>query len=294
MTLDKLRKEQPRRLCELLSNDPDYILEECGDLLSMNEYRQIEKQTCALQKMNLLLSKVKQQEETCQSFDAILRKHGDHYQQWLSPTPELSAPTALADDSSVFNKREIRDTRAKSLNMKTEVLNESARSPSGGFTGPVAQHRYKAVGGSIICVDKLSGVTVDGGMDLSVSSITVTSQRRSGGAEDRRPSSQQKWMQSCDREPAVKRIMENKTELVDCLSSDCTFILQQVHSEDIVTGREYRNLKEEAQSEKAVIDLLDLLIAKGQESCSSFLELLKDQEVLETFPKLKKLELEND
>lgn len=49
-----------------------------------------------------------------------------------------------------------------------------------------------------------------------------------------------------------------------------------------------------SQSEKTVIDLIDQLIANGQESCSRFLEVLKEPEVLKTYPQLNKLVLRNN
>uniref|UniRef100_A0A3Q1FCL8 CARD domain-containing protein n=1 Tax=Acanthochromis polyacanthus TaxID=80966 RepID=A0A3Q1FCL8_9TELE len=86
--MDKLKSEQ-NRLCSWLSEDPEYILEQCGDVLSMNEFREVQKQKCDLDKMRLLLKKIIHKgEETCQSFVDILRQHQAHYpqlQQYFNP-----------------------------------------------------------------------------------------------------------------------------------------------------------------------------------------------------------------
>lgn len=85
----------------------------------------------------------------------------------------------------------------------------------------------------------------------------------------------------------MKLIREHKKELISCLSADCSFILQHVQAGNIVTDRQYQNLMEISQSEKTVIGLIDELMVNGPESCSLFLNVLKEPEVLRTYPKLK-------
>lgn len=83
----------------------------------------------------------------------------------------------------------------------------------------------------------------------------------------------------------MRRIRQHKVELIDCLMAD-HFILQHVHACDIVTDREYNKLKDSDTREKAVTKLIDLVIAKGQNSCSRFIHVLKKPEILHTYPQL--------
>lgn len=79
--MDKLKSVQDK-LCAGLSGDPDYILDQCGDILSVNEFREIQKQSSALDKMRVLLNIIIQKgEETCLRFIHILGQHKAHYHQ---------------------------------------------------------------------------------------------------------------------------------------------------------------------------------------------------------------------
>lgn len=79
--MDKLKSEQDK-LCLWLSADPDHILKQCGDMLSMNEFLEVQKQSSALDQMRVLLKTIiLKGGETCQSFFDILRQHRAHYQQ---------------------------------------------------------------------------------------------------------------------------------------------------------------------------------------------------------------------
>ncbi|KAK5861449.1 hypothetical protein PBY51_022845 [Eleginops maclovinus] len=89
--------------------------------------------------------------------------------------------------------------------------------------------------------------------------------------------------------PAAKMIITNKLGLIDCLSADSSFILQNVHEKQIVTDRQYLILKDLSQQEETVIKLIDQVIRKDENSCSLFLEVLKQPDVLMTYPKLKEL-----
>ncbi|XP_071338592.1 uncharacterized protein [Trachinotus anak] len=278
--MDKLQSEQDQ-LCMWLSDDPDYILDQCGDILSRNEFRQVEKQSSALEKMRALLKMIIEKgKDACQSFFDILRQHQAHYrqlQQLFSPKTQGSAArTVVADSGSVVTAREITNTKAKSLNVMIETGSGSGCSPSGSVGGQVPQADYSASGGSVICADKIYGVTIDGDINFSVSMNTP--QVCAGTVDKALPSSQS---------PAVKMITTQKVELIDCLRADCSFILQHVHARQIVTDRQYQTLKETSSSENAVTNLIDQVIGNGQESCSLFTEVLKQPEVLSTFPQLK-------
>jgi predicted CopG family antitoxin len=86
----------------------------------------------------------------------------------------------------------------------------------------------------------------------------------------------------------MKMIIENKVKLIDWLRADSGFILQHVHSKRIVTDREYQELKSISVPEAAVTDLIDKMILKKEETCSQFLDTLKESEVKDTYPELKK------
>uniref|UniRef100_A0A8K9UXJ0 CARD domain-containing protein n=1 Tax=Oncorhynchus mykiss TaxID=8022 RepID=A0A8K9UXJ0_ONCMY len=86
----------------------------------------------------------------------------------------------------------------------------------------------------------------------------------------------------------MKMIIENKVKLIDWLRADSVFILQHVHSKRIVTDREYQELKSFSVPEAAVTNLIDKMILKKEETCSQFLDTLKESEVKDTYPELKK------
>ncbi|KAG7237044.1 hypothetical protein INR49_032871 [Caranx melampygus] len=101
------------------------------------------------------------------------------------------------------------------------------------------------------------------------------------GAVDEMPSSSQY--------PAVRIIKQHKVELIACLGADQSFILQHVHASDIVTDREYNKLKDSNTRETAVIELIDQVIAKGQNFCSRFIQVLKKPEIICTYPQLEEM-----
>lgn len=276
--MDMLKSEQ-ERLCLWLKDDPDYILDQCGAILLMNDFKEVQKQNSALEKMRLLLKIIIQKGgDTCQSFVDILRQHQAHYrqlQQFFNPhTPGSPSPTVVADNSSVVSNRQITNTTAKFISFKTEIVSDPG-SHSCGNVAPQAD--YTALGGSLICADKISGVTSTDGIEFSVS--MKPSQVHAGAVEDTLPSPQG---------PAVKMIIEHKVELIDTLRADL-FILQKVHAKRIVEDREYQHLKNISPPEKTVIELIDKVIRKGQEKCVQFLQVLKDPEVLSTYPQLEEI-----
>ncbi|XP_035460555.1 uncharacterized protein LOC118283032 isoform X2 [Scophthalmus maximus] len=238
-TMDKLKSEQDR-LCMWLSDDPDHILQECGNILSLNEFLAIHKQSSAYEKMRELLKIITEKGgDACQSFFDILRQNQACYpklQQLFSPNTQ------------------------------------------GNVIGKVLQADYSAHGGSVICADRISDATIDADVDFSVS--VQTSQVYAGTVDETPPS-------SSSQGPAVNMIIEHKVELIDCLRADHSFILQHVHAGCIVTDRQYQNLKHICLPEKTLTDLIDQVIDNGQISCSLFIEVLKNPEVVRTYPQLK-------
>ncbi|XP_068561192.1 uncharacterized protein [Cebidichthys violaceus] len=180
-------------------------------------------------------------------------------------------PTVCADGNSVVTAKEITNVTGKDLNFKIETESDPGSSQTGNAVG---QADYTAHGGSVVCVDKISGGTFDN-IDFSVS--VKTSRVGAGTAAGTQPSSQ---------DPAVKMIVEHKMKLIGCLMADDFFILQHAHAKHIVTQRQYCNLKDISPPEKKVTNLIDEVIVNGQESCSLFLEVLKEPDVLQTYPQL--------
>ncbi|XP_051562253.1 caspase-8-like [Myxocyprinus asiaticus] len=83
-----------------------------------------------------------------------------------------------------------------------------------------------------------------------------------------------------------ERILKNKVFLVETLCEEAELIMQHVQQVKLLTQREYRNLKDVRKREKMIIDLLDKLMSKGDETCCKFIDLLKQDSILETLPML--------
>nr|XP_055070130.1 caspase-8-like [Misgurnus anguillicaudatus]XP_055070131.1 caspase-8-like [Misgurnus anguillicaudatus] len=84
-----------------------------------------------------------------------------------------------------------------------------------------------------------------------------------------------------------ERIRQNKVFLVDTLCEEADVIVQHAQQEKLITQREYRNLKDVGKREQKIIDLLDKLMSKGEETCCKFIELLRQDNIVETFPNLR-------
>ncbi|KAL2102778.1 hypothetical protein ACEWY4_001946 [Coilia grayii] len=88
---------------------------------------------------------------------------------------------------------------------------------------------------------------------------------------------------------AQERIRRHKPTLLTYLSNDHTFVLQRVDAREIIDRRFYKELMQE-RSELAIIHLLDYLIDSGSsESAETFLNLLKEKEIQNTYPGLKEI-----
>ncbi|XP_016107213.1 caspase 20, apoptosis-related cysteine peptidase [Sinocyclocheilus grahami] len=90
-----------------------------------------------------------------------------------------------------------------------------------------------------------------------------------------------------DKKESFNRICQNKVFLLETLSVEAEIILQHVQQAEIITKRDYMNLSDVPQREKRVINLLDKLMGKGEEACRRFIELLRQDSILEMFPELK-------
>ncbi|TRY82803.1 hypothetical protein DNTS_025571 [Danionella cerebrum] len=90
-----------------------------------------------------------------------------------------------------------------------------------------------------------------------------------------------------EKKESIERILENKMFLLETLSVEAKIILQWVHQKKLIPDRDYRNLSDCSQRENMIIDLLDKLMGRGEETCRLFIQLLKQEQVQEIFPRLK-------
>ncbi|XP_042563063.1 NACHT, LRR and PYD domains-containing protein 1 homolog, partial [Clupea harengus] len=83
-------------------------------------------------------------------------------------------------------------------------------------------------------------------------------------------------------------ILEKKIILSEILSAETAFILQYVQQNKLITDRDYSALKSLPQNTETVsVEVLDKLRAKGDDACQKFIVLLKQQRVLEQYPRLR-------
>ncbi|XP_036939003.1 caspase-8-like [Acanthopagrus latus] len=91
---------------------------------------------------------------------------------------------------------------------------------------------------------------------------------------------------------ATDTIRQNKTAIQEKLSEDYVLILNKVIEKDLITKREYNNLKsiKGENVERHVVELVDKIMNKGEGTCQKFLDLLQtDEEVKSTYPELKEV-----
>ena len=91
---------------------------------------------------------------------------------------------------------------------------------------------------------------------------------------------------SFEQASSVKILITNKVKLVDWLSEDL-HILDHVYSDGIITTRVHRRLKNTAQPEDAISELIDRVTGNGEGTSSQFLKLLRKPEILREYPQLK-------
>ncbi|XP_026170448.1 caspase-8-like isoform X2 [Mastacembelus armatus] len=95
---------------------------------------------------------------------------------------------------------------------------------------------------------------------------------------------------------AKDTVRRNKTALMMSLSADYRYILNKVHEENLITRREYTNLKSinKEDVEGHVVGLVDKIMDKGENTCKDFLNLLEtDEDIKTTYPELKNILFNN-
>ncbi|XP_066528717.1 ankyrin-3 [Hoplias malabaricus] len=84
----------------------------------------------------------------------------------------------------------------------------------------------------------------------------------------------------------TRLLQKFKLKLIDALCGDTDFILQHCHSLSLLSQREYDHVKSTSVPSEKARDLLDYIMTKDDRSVQSFLRLLKEDEIQETFHKL--------
>ncbi|KAF1382289.1 hypothetical protein PFLUV_G00142200 [Perca fluviatilis] len=199
---------------------------------------------------------------------------------WQKQTAGPSTPKVFAGGNSVVTNRKVIGATGNHLNMGIEIERHPGSGPTGNAVGEVPRGDYIATNGSVICNDVISHANINGDLNFN---LTIKQSQVPAGRIDKTPPSSQG--------PAVEIIIHHKVELVECLMADRSFILQHVHAKRIVTDRQYQRLKHISQPEERVTELMDQVIDGGQESCSRFLKVLKEPDILQTYPQLKNMVL---
>lgn len=95
---------------------------------------------------------------------------------------------------------------------------------------------------------------------------------------------------------AKDTVRRNKTAIQSTLCADYKLILNKVYEKDLITEREYNNLKSinKEDVEGHVIELVDKMVNKGEDTCQGFLNLLQtDEDIRDTYPKLEDIWIDN-
>lgn len=93
---------------------------------------------------------------------------------------------------------------------------------------------------------------------------------------------------------AKDALRRNKTHIQMVLCGDHRLILNKVQERNLITPREYNNLKiiRGEDVEGHVVELVDKIMNKGEDTCKAFLVLLEtDEEIRTTFPELETIRL---
>lgn len=91
----------------------------------------------------------------------------------------------------------------------------------------------------------------------------------------------------------IDAVRRNKTRIEDILCADYGLILNKVDERGLITRREYNNLKSINRGDTwgHVVELVDKILNKGDDTCKAFLDLLRtDEDIKSTYPELRNLQ----
>nr|XP_023654737.1 uncharacterized protein LOC111837129 isoform X1 [Paramormyrops kingsleyae] len=96
-------------------------------------------------------------------------------------------------------------------------------------------------------------------------------------------------MRDMEGQPAEGSVplQQLKTKLIDILSADSDYLLQHAHSCGLLNMRKYNSIKAMNDPSEKVCEVLDCVIQKGEASSRKMLKILREADMLETFPKLR-------
>lgn len=84
----------------------------------------------------------------------------------------------------------------------------------------------------------------------------------------------------------IQLLRSQKATLIEILSGDADFVLQHADARSLLSLHGYQQVKACRIPSEKVTDLLDHIIQRGPEAAKGLLELLKEKDLQETFPRL--------
>ncbi|XP_054905391.1 uncharacterized protein zgc:174906 [Poeciliopsis prolifica] len=84
----------------------------------------------------------------------------------------------------------------------------------------------------------------------------------------------------------VHLLKAQKETLIDILRADADFVVQCAHSRSLVSDRGYEKIQSCQVPSEKVQELLDQVILRGSKAAQGMLDLLKEKQMQETFPRL--------
>lgn len=89
-------------------------------------------------------------------------------------------------------------------------------------------------------------------------------------------------------DPAVSFIRGRKVKLITCLGAN-GLILQFAQQHNVITDGDYREITSISSKDGAMTKLIDMVMDKGPVFCRRFLQVLKEDEVVEQYPSLEEI-----
>uniref|UniRef100_A0A4W5R6L2 Poly [ADP-ribose] polymerase n=1 Tax=Hucho hucho TaxID=62062 RepID=A0A4W5R6L2_9TELE len=167
-------KSNKTELGQLLSTDPEYIIENCEDILSVKQGKAVSNKATAAEKICLLLDEImKKGEDSCVQFIEILKKEKEHYpglQQHFSKNTQVSSsPTVYADCNSTVDTRKVTRNRIKKDLIMHKTIQAGGVNPSGmNLSQPPPHANMVAINNSHISAEVISDCEIDGNLNFNL------------------------------------------------------------------------------------------------------------------------------
>ncbi|CDQ75016.1 unnamed protein product [Oncorhynchus mykiss] len=167
-------KSKQTELVQWLSTDPEYIIEKCEDILSVEQGKAVSSQATAAEKICLLLNEImKNGEGAREKFNEILQKEKARYpglqQHFSKNTQEVSfSTTVYADCNSTVDSRIVTRNRIKKDLIIHKTIQAGGVNPSGvNLSQPPPNANVVAINNSHITADMITDCDIDGNLNLS-------------------------------------------------------------------------------------------------------------------------------